>query len=165
MAPTNRPKPANARKKKKLLAGNGRGDGRRTPAQLARQERVFALSVIEGKTTRQIAVLEGIDRGTVIADLRHESARRAEDLKANREFEIERALSFYDEIAAMAVLKSKMYDGIARAGGKVVDHSLDAALKARERKDKILGIDAPTRIDVGLATLLEALEPPADPKP
>ena len=55
-----------------------------------------------------------------------------------------------------------MYDDLAKDGGKVVDHTLDAMLKARERIDKILGIDAPTRIDIGLTSLLEALAPPPD---
>jgi len=56
----------------------------RTPAQLARQQRVFALSVslYEHKTHRQIAAELGISLETIVSDLRHEQKRRDEEKAA-----------------------------------------------------------------------------------
>ncbi len=48
----------------------------RTPVQLARQKRVFDLSVFERKTYRQIAAALLISLETVVLDIRCESKRR-----------------------------------------------------------------------------------------
>ncbi len=48
----------------------------RTPAQLARQQRVFALTVYEHKTYREIAAEVGISLETVVNDARCEQKRR-----------------------------------------------------------------------------------------
>ncbi len=54
----------------------------RTPAQLARQQHVFALSVYEHKTYREIAAELSIALETVVSDARHEQKRRDEEKAA-----------------------------------------------------------------------------------
>lgn len=54
----------------------------RTPAQIARQQRVFALSVYEHKTYREIAAELSIALETVVNDARCEQKRRDEEKAA-----------------------------------------------------------------------------------
>lgn len=54
----------------------------RTPAQLARQQRVFALSVYEHRTYREIAAELSIALETVVNDARCEQKRRDEEKAA-----------------------------------------------------------------------------------
>jgi len=152
--------------------GNAKGNGknRRTPQQLERQERVFNLSVIENKTIREIAAEESINPATVMSDLRHEEQRRADEISERRELEKARAISFYSHVAQEGLRLAAQADGIEEIGGGDDDEKpprlvskaalargLDSAIKARERQDKILGIDAPTKLDVGLQLLADAL--------
>lgn len=133
----------------------GSGNGRlfRTPAQLERQERVFNMSVMQGLSARKIAEILQLDSKTVIKDLRSEEARRSEELGDRREAEKARAVAFYEGIANRAIsiaLSPQMPGDSGR---------LSEALKARERIDKIIGIDAPVQIEAGLGAFLDALKP------
>jgi len=131
----------------------------RTPAQLERQERAFMLSVTQGKSVREIGAELGIDKDTVASDLRREQDRRAEELGERRENERIRAVAFYESIIGRAIAQSDRLDALLAAGkGGFSDRSLDVAIAARTRIDKILGIEAPTRIDPGFDVLLAALE-------
>lgn len=145
----------------------------RTPVQLQRQERVFDLAVVSGKSYRLIAKELGIALETVVSDMRHEEARRAEELTARRETEKARAVAFYDEVAREGMRLARRSDETVEFGGdgphagvaspySSLARGLDAAIKARERVDKILGLDAPTRVEVGLQGLLDALDVPPD---
>ncbi len=148
-----------AKKGKSKPIARGNGKTRRTPQQLERQERVWKLSVLEFKTIRAIAAEVKIAQETVISDLRYEFARVEAETERRRANEQAISIATYQGIAVDAIRKGEMYDGIAGAGGKVVDHTLDARLKARERLDKILGIESPTRVDLTMQTLIDALEP------
>lgn len=131
----------------------------RTPQQLERQEKAFHYSVVDGKTYREIALLLGCDKDTVTKDIRAEQERRSEEIAERREVEKARAVAFYERVIGKAMVKSDILDGLLLTpGSKVNDHSLEAAIKARERIDKVLGIDAPTKIDLGVQTLLDALD-------
>jgi hypothetical protein len=135
------------------------GKNRRTAVQLERQEKAFLLNVIECRTIRQVAIDLGVSQETVISDIRHEMELRAKENESRREHDTAVSIARYQGVITKAEKKSELYDGIAGAGGKVVDHSLDAILKAQERIDKLLGLEAPSRIDLGLSTLLEAIDP------
>ncbi len=128
-------------------AGNARP---RTPQQLQRQERVFERSVIDGKTVRFIAKEMGIAQDTVIEDIRQESQRRADELAANRETEQARHLSKIEDLYRRS-LQLATTPGTGAMG---------AASKALEMRAKILGLDAPTRVEVGVAALLDAIDVP-----
>lgn len=129
--------------------GTGNNKGPRTPQQLERQERVFTLNVLEGKTIRQIAAIEKIDTKTVLKDIRAEAARRAEERSATREHDLEVHLAKLDDLALKA-LQDRLMPGTGAYG---------AVAKALEMRAKLLGLDAPTKIDVGIKTFLDALEP------
>ena len=117
---------------------------------------------IDGMSLRQIAVELKIDKDTANRYVNAEAERRAEELGERRETEKARAVSFYTGVIVRALKKSDLNDQITEKilngeDMKVTDRSLDAALKARERIDKILGVDAATKIDTGLQALIEAL--------
>ncbi len=150
---TNRGKRARPKLPRKK-SGDGNGIENRTPAQLERQERVFALSVMHGQTVRQIAKLLKIDLGTVLRDIRAEEARRSEELGERREGEKARAVAFYEGVADKA-LRIAANPKMPGDSGRLTD-----ALKARERIDKIIGLDAPVQMEVGIAAFLDALKPP-----
>jgi len=136
------------------------GRKKRTPAQVARQERVFDLSVLHGKTVRAIAAEVGIALATVCADLRHEENRRAEENEGRREVELARSAAVYERVIAEAFKKSAMYDRlVSESNGQVSfsDQSLQAATKARERLDKLYGLDNPVKIDIGIRALIDAM--------
>lgn len=131
----------------------------RTPAQLERQEHAFSLSVMHGKSVREVAAELGCDKDTAAADIRREQDRRAEELGERRENERVRAVTFYEHIIGRAIAQSDRNDALLVAGkGGFSDRSLDVAIAARARIDKILGLDAPVRIDPGFDVLLAAIE-------
>ena len=107
----------------------------RTPKQLERQEQVFRLSVLEGLTHREIAAKLKIDKKTV-----------ARDIEAEKAMHLARLDDLYKRSLNLA--------GLAGVGG------LAAAGKALEMRARILGLDAPTKVDAGLADLLNALAIP-----
>lgn len=148
----------------KRKVGDGNGKTVRTAQQLARQERCFTLSVMQNRTIRQIAAEVGIDTKTVMKDIRAEEQRRADEIADRREMEKARAVTFYGDIAKRALKKSDKHDEFIQRilndpdfEGKINDRSLQDAISARERIDKILGIDAPTKVDLGLQALVDAL--------
>ncbi len=49
-------------------------------------------------------------------------------------------------------------NALLAAGKGVNDRSLDVAIMARSRIDKILGLEAPVRIDTGITVLLASIE-------
>lgn len=138
--------------KKKPGASVKVGPRVRTPQQLERQEKVFELSVLSGNTHRQIAVILHIDKMTVASDIRAESERRAGEIAERRETEqaqhVARLDDFYQQSMALR----------AAAG----TGALGAAGKALEMRAKILGLDAPTRVEIGVQSLLDALDTPPD---
>jgi transposase len=140
---------------------------RRTAAQLERQEKHFNMSVLDGLTYREIKAKTGASLETIVADIREEALRRADELGDRRESEKARSVAFYESIKVKALRKSELNDKIlekilAGEGGKVSDRSLEAALKAQERIDKIQGVDAPTKVDLGLQQLIDAINSDAD---
>jgi hypothetical protein len=126
---------------------------RRTALQLSRQEQVFELSVLQGKTIRQISAQLEITQETVIKDLRAEEARRSEELAAQRENAQARHLGMIDHLFE----RSMDLRGIPGTG------ALGAAAKAVEMRAKILGLDAPTKVDLGVQALWDALTPKDEP--
>lgn len=141
------------------------GKERRTVIQKERQEKVF-LRHVGGETIRQIAADLRCSTATVTRDLRAEEARRADELAERRATETARAVAYYEEVARDAKRRGEFYDELLaeRNGAKVSDHTLDARIQARTRIDKLLGIDAPTKIEVGVQALVDALAPkPGEP--
>lgn len=120
----------------------------RTAAQLQRQERVFALSVLDGRTHREIAKELGLDRGTVARDLRAEAERRSEEIAERREVEHATQLALVDNL----FYRSMEMAHTAGAGG------LAAAAKALEMRSRLLGLDQAVKLDTGLEGLLKALD-------
>ncbi len=117
------------------------------------------LSVTKGKSVREIGAELGVDKDTITSDLRHEQERRAEELGERREGEKVRAVTFYESIIGRAMAQSDRNDALLAAGkGGFSDRSLDVAIAARSRIDKLLGLDAPTRVDTGLEMLVAALD-------
>jgi len=130
----------------------------RTPAQLERQEKAYDLH-ISGKTYRQIAEILSCDKDTVTTDIRAEQQRRADEIAERREVEKARAVSLYERVIDRALKKSDIYDELVmQPGAKVTDRTLEAVIHARERIDKVLGVDAPTKIDLGLDKLFTAFD-------
>ncbi len=136
----------------------------RTPRQLKRQEDVFLANVIEGKTVRALAAQFKISQETVISDIRHEEQRRADENASRRETDKARSIAFYERVGSRALKRAEVSDEIlvqirdgAECEKKVNDRSFEAAIKARERIDKLLGLDAPTKVDLAVQGLVEAL--------
>lgn len=121
---------------------------RRTAIQLERQEKVFALRVIERKTVREVAAELSISQETVISDERCELERRSAEIEERRE----------TEKAAHLALIDNLYRESMASKGLPGTGALGAAAKAIEMRAKILGLDAPTKIDHGLQELVNALD-------
>ncbi len=133
----------------------------RTQYQLDRQSECFMLSV-EGWSIRAIAQNKSLACNTVLADIKAEQAVRADQIRERAESEKARSVSFYESVAKRAIRKAevcdRILDSIASGGdAKLTEKYLDTAIKARERIDKILGLDAPTKVEIGIATLIESL--------
>jgi hypothetical protein len=88
---------------------------------------------------------------TVVQYLHEEELRRAAELGARREEEKARPVGFYSAVASKAI------DIAEKALSPGDSARLSEAIKARQRIDRIIGLDAPTRVDVGLDVLLNAL--------
>lgn len=116
--------------------------------------RAFLMSIVDGMSTREIGAVLDIDHHTAAKYIREESARRAKSLDATREQMVAEAVAFYDEASSLGIeLARKSTDAYMQPLVK----GLDAAIKARERKDKILGLDAPVKVDMGLQELVNAI--------
>lgn len=123
---------------------------KRTERQLARQAQVFELYV-SGKTLIKIARELGIGSlHTVIADIRAESELRAAENAKTRESDTALQLARLDNLYNEATGRFDLQGTSA----------LPTAAKVLEMRAKLLGLDAPTKVEVGIQTLLNALEPP-----
>lgn len=125
----------------------GNGKTRRTAQQLSRQEQVFKLRVLERMTVRQVAAKLKIAPETVTKDERAELELRASEIEDRRATEKAAHLAIIDDL----YLQSMKRKGTPGTG------ALGAAAKAVEMRAKILGLDAPTKVDVGLQKLVDAL--------
>lgn len=109
----------------------------------------------KGYGVRDIGQALGINKDTASKYVREETERLRERLQSDRDTQAAEAIAFYDEIAVLGIeLARKSTDAFMQPLVK----GLDAAVKARERKDKILGLDAPTKIDLGLQKLFAAFD-------
>ncbi len=124
---------------------------RRTPAQIQRQGQVFELH-LEGKTHRQIAAELTISLETVVSDIRFEAALRAEENAADRE----------QQQAVQLARCDALYADARKHFGTPGSSALPTAAKVLEMRSKILGLDAPTKVDGTIKVLEDALAPPAD---
>jgi hypothetical protein len=134
------------------MANNGKRT--RTPIQLERQLKVFNLH-IEGKTHREIMKILGIaDTGTIVNDIRQEAELRAAERSEMREADQAAHLARIDELIASC---RNRFD-------KQGTSALPTAAKALEMRAKILGLDAPLKVDMGMAELVKAIiAEPDDP--
>jgi hypothetical protein len=116
----------------------------RTPYQEVRAARAFTLHV-EGWTVREIAVELGIDKDTAAKDIRTEALSLAKQREGERAQEIERQIARYERLYREAIETSTSGDmspGDARA------KLLMAAAKMVERIDKLLGVEAATKVQI-----------------
>jgi hypothetical protein len=142
----------------------------RTARQLERQERVFVRSVVDGLPYRAIAAELGVCLSTIVKDIRHEEERRAEELGERREVEKARAIAIYERVILEGLRLARKADESVEYGGDgagpagvaapfaSLARGLDSAVRARERIDKILGVDVPTKVDSAMEKLLQALD-------
>lgn len=144
--------------------GRARVPARRTTKQLARQNDVYNRR-IAGQTINEIADDLGIDRKTVMRDERCEGELRAKELGERRSTEKAKAVNFYEHVASRALKRANVADEILEKirdniefEGKVTDRSLDTALHARERIDKVMGVEEAVKVDLGIQPLLDALD-------
>jgi len=119
---------------------------RRTEAQLERQNRVFNLH-IEGKTHREIKAELGISLETVVSDIRHEAVRRAEENAEVRE----------EQQAVQLARMDSLYRDAAKRFDVPGSSSLPTAAKVLEMRAKLLGLDAPLKVEGALTVLAESL--------
>jgi transposase len=119
----------------------------RSSAQLERQERAFALH-LDGLTHREIAAAMGIDKKTVARDLAAEAERRADELHDRREAEAAIHLARLDRLYRRA-------EALERVPGS---GALATCARVLELRAKVLGLDAATKVDVGMQGLLDALD-------
>lgn len=141
----------------------------RTARQLDRQGRIFERSVVDQVPYRSIAKEFGVCVATVVKDVRHEEARRADELGERREVEKARAIAVYERVILEGFRLAKKADETVEFGGEDAGSSgvaapfaslargLDSVVRARERIDKILGTDAPTKTDLAMEQLLAAM--------
>jgi DNA-binding MarR family transcriptional regulator len=129
-------------------SGQQRGRGNRHDTERKNlQEQAFYLSV-EGKTCREIAKILNIDKTTASKYIRAEEQIRAEELAERRESEKARRIARLQQLSKLAESKSDVPGSGA----------LGACGKFEEMINRILGVDAPTKIDVGLKDLLNAFD-------
>jgi hypothetical protein len=86
------------------------------------------------------------DRCTCLDDIRYERERRQSELGDDLEKERADSIAFYQQVKRKAIA----------AGPR----SLRDATDAQRAIDKIKGVDQPTKIDLGFAELLKAIEIP-----
>jgi hypothetical protein len=137
---------------------------KRSPKQQLRQIDVYRRH-LAGETIDAIAIDLKVNRKTIMLDLKVEGELRAEELGDRRSTEIARAVDFYTDIIRRCLERAEVSDEILvkirdnyAFEGRVSDRSLQEALNARERIDKVLGVEAAVKIDVGMQPLLAALD-------
>jgi hypothetical protein len=106
-------------------------------------------------TVRQVAAKLKISQDTVIADEKAELERRADEIEGRRDVELAAHLSLVDDL----YLESMKRKGTPGTG------ALGAAAKALEMRSKLLGLDAPTKVEIGIQQLVDALAIPDDESP
>lgn len=119
----------------------------KTPAQKTLQEQAFYLH-IEGQTVREIGAELGINYKTAARYVREEERLRAKEFEENREAERARRVARWQQISRQC----DTYVSVPGSG------ALGAKAKAEENIDKILGVAAPTKIDLGIQGLVDALK-------
>jgi IS30 family transposase len=136
-------------KQKKAPASRGRGRPR-SDAQLERQFQAYNLNVNRGYTIRQIAQALNVGQATVHQDIKLEGERRANELGERRATEIARAVNFYENVIQRAMRRADWADKhyASESKPKFNCRALDVAVKARERIDKIIGLDAAQRVQL-----------------
>lgn len=130
---------------------------KRSPRQLERQRMCFELCVIEGLTHAEAALKLGINRKTVDRDVQVEAELRADELADRRETEKVMHLARLDDLYREALLL-KDAPGLG---------ALAVCEKVLAQRAKVLGLDAPTKIEIGIQGLLAALDVdvPSLPRP
>lgn len=119
----------------------------RSAKLLNRQERAFELSVIEGMSVPQIARTLGVSEFTVRSDMRAEEVIRIAESEETRSAEQIRQLMLVQDVIKEA-RASRNRPGTG---------AFSAMTKGIEMRAKLLGLDAPTKIELGVAQLLEAI--------
>jgi hypothetical protein len=119
----------------------------RTAKQLERQEKCFNLSIEQSKSTREIALAMKMSKTTVSDDIRAELLRRHTENASRREYETTRAVAFYERMIALALTfepdeENEEIDKEDRIK-RIPDRSINTAIKARERIDKLFGLEGP----------------------
>ena len=129
------PQPTRARAT--TLRGNW-ADPLTDPRKRELQIAAYNLYVIDGRSYRSIGEELRIDREVASAYVRLEADRRAAQREHERNAEIERSVSLYNDIARE--YRNRMDRPGARGDeGRYV-------IQARERVDKLLGLEAPLKI-------------------
>ena len=102
-------------------------------------------------TERQIANALKVSTATITSDLKREAARRFAIQHARAANEADYATEYYAMIGrkAMRIAETPKFPGDVNV--------MSTAVKARERIDKIRGIDAPVKVDAGIDGLVAAL--------
>jgi hypothetical protein len=133
--------------------------GELQPYIAERQAEAFKMS-IWGKTNQEIADHFGVSYATIARDLAAEGAARSKELEDRRQSEVARHIALCQGVINAAKQKGEFYDELLSNGGKVSgDRTLDTIISAEERIARLLGLDAPTKIEIGVAALVEALAP------
>jgi hypothetical protein len=120
----------------------------RTPKQIERQEQVFALSVLHGKSHRAIAATLKVNKKTVSRDIEEEAQRRADEIEHRRDVEQAMHLARIDHLYRRGLDLA----GTPGAGG------LAAAGKALEMRARMLGLEKAPPVDDFREQLLRAME-------
>jgi hypothetical protein len=103
---------------------------------------------LDGLTHRAIAAAMGIDKKTVARDLQAEAQRRADEVGDRRETEQALHLARIDSL----YFKALAFAAVPGSG------SLATCAKLLEQRARVLGLDAPTKLDTALDGLLRALD-------
>ncbi len=119
----------------------------RSAKLLNRQERAFELSVIEGMSVPQIARTLGVSEFTVRSDIRAEEVIRIAESEETRSAEQVRQLILVQDVINEA-RASRNRPGTG---------AFSAMTKGIEMRAKLLGLDAPTKVELGVSQLLEAI--------
>ncbi|MBC5825831.1 MAG: hypothetical protein GIW99_04945 [Candidatus Eremiobacteraeota bacterium] len=125
------------------------------PRSTARREilkgKCYALHV-DGVSVQDIAARLDINRHTAGEYIREAFTQRKAQLDV--------------ELSHMVAVQHDRYHQIARRALKIADEAkmpgdtgrLDTAIRAYERMDKVLGVEAPARHDAGIETFLNRME-------
>jgi hypothetical protein len=119
-----------------------------SPRQLSIQEQAFYMSVMKNMNVRQIGEALGIDKTTAAKYIRQEEERRAAELGQGRELRKARAIAFYEGVGLEALQRAKKAFG---------ERCYSDVIKARERIDKLEGLEAPVDVNIGVEELLNSL--------